>query len=137
VGAPVCGDVMKLQIRVDEYSKICDVRSKTFGRDSAITSSSFMTELVRGLTLQEVGMVGGTEVAQGSLIPTCQNVFIAMGSGLITVHCSMLAEDAIISVVPGFHNKRNKRGARTGLNAPNMGPESPATLGTMYNEYYA
>lgn len=70
VGAPACGDVMKLQIRVDEATgKIVDVKFKTFGCGSAIASSSFMTERVRGMTLEEAGGIKNTEIARELSLP--------------------------------------------------------------------
>ena len=70
VGAPACGDVMKLQIRVDpETNKISDVKFKTFGCGSAIASSSYLTELVRGMSLDEAGQVKNTEIAKELCLP--------------------------------------------------------------------
>lgn len=70
VGAPACGDVMKLQIKVDEDTgKIVDVKFKTFGCGSAIASSSFMTERVRGLTLEQAGEIKNTEIARELSLP--------------------------------------------------------------------
>jgi NifU-like protein involved in Fe-S cluster formation len=69
VGAPACGDVMKLQIRVDDTGRISDVKFKTFGCGSAIASSSFMTERVKGLTLEEAGAIRNTEVAKELSLP--------------------------------------------------------------------
>ncbi|KAG4218517.1 hypothetical protein PC116_g33003 [Phytophthora cactorum] len=70
VGAPACGDVMKLQIRVDPKSNtISDVKFKTFGCGSAIASSSYLTELVRGMTLEEAGRIKNTEIAQELCLP--------------------------------------------------------------------
>lgn len=69
VGAPACGDVMKLQIRVDDSGRITDVKFKTFGCGSAIASSSFMTERVKGLTLEEAAMIRNTEVAKELSLP--------------------------------------------------------------------
>jgi iron-sulfur cluster assembly enzyme ISCU, mitochondrial len=69
VGAPACGDVMKLQIGVDDSGKITDVRFKTFGCGSAIASSSFMTERVNGLTLEEAGRIRNTEIAKELSLP--------------------------------------------------------------------
>jgi NifU-like protein involved in Fe-S cluster formation len=69
VGAPACGDVMKLQIRVDENGRISDVKFKTFGCGSAIASSSFMTERVKGLTLDEAGAIRNTEIAKELSLP--------------------------------------------------------------------
>lgn len=70
VGAPACGDVMKLQIKVDDASgKIVDVKFKTFGCGSAIASSSFMTERVRGMTLEQAGQIKNTEIAKELCLP--------------------------------------------------------------------
>ena len=70
VGAPACGDVMKLQIRVDKDSnRIADVKFKTFGCGSAIASSSYLTELVRGMTLEEAGRIRNTEIAKELCLP--------------------------------------------------------------------
>ncbi|KAE9410283.1 FeS cluster assembly scaffold IscU [Gymnopus androsaceus JB14] len=89
VGAPACGDVMKLQIRVDENGIISDVKFKTFGCGSAIASSSYMTERVKGLSLEEAGKIKNTGNCTG------------------TLHCSMLAEDAIRSAIRDYKSKRN------------------------------
>ena len=93
VGAPACGDVMKLQIKVDDNGKICDVKFKTFGCGSAIASSSYMTERVRGLTLEEAGKIRNTDVAKELCLPP------------VKLHCSMLAEDAIKSAIKDYHTK--------------------------------
>ncbi|RUS16760.1 iron-sulfur cluster assembly enzyme ISCU, mitochondrial-like protein [Endogone sp. FLAS-F59071] len=96
VGAPACGDVMKLQIRVDEGTgKIVDVKFKTFGCGSAIASSSFMTERVRGMTLEEAGDIKNTEIARELSLPP------------VKLHCSMLAEDAIKSAIKDYRQKRS------------------------------
>ncbi|KAL1929507.1 hypothetical protein VTP01DRAFT_1645 [Rhizomucor pusillus] len=95
VGAPACGDVMKLQIKVDEDTgKIVDVKFKTFGCGSAIASSSFMTERVRGLTLEQAGEIKNTEIARELSLPP------------VKLHCSMLAEDAIKSAIKDYRSKR-------------------------------
>ncbi|RUP38062.1 iron sulfur cluster assembly protein 1 [Jimgerdemannia flammicorona] len=95
VGAPACGDVMKLQIRVDETTgKITEVKFKTFGCGSAIASSSFMTERVRGMTLDEAGGIKNTEIAKELCLPP------------VKMHCSMLAEDAIKSAIKDYRRKR-------------------------------
>ncbi|KAF9161066.1 iron-binding protein [Actinomortierella ambigua] len=95
VGAPACGDVMKLQIKVDEDSgKIVDVRFKTFGCGSAIASSSYMTERVRGMTLDDAAKIKNTEVAKELCLPP------------VKLHCSMLAEDAIKSAIKDYKRKR-------------------------------
>ncbi|CAI2179519.1 3296_t:CDS:2 [Funneliformis geosporum] len=96
VGAPACGDVMKLQIRVDEHSgKIVDVKFKTFGCGSAIASSSYMTERVRGMSLEEAGRIRNTEIAKELCLPP------------VKLHCSMLAEDAIKSAIKDYKSKRS------------------------------
>ncbi|KAJ5144000.1 uncharacterized protein N7515_002787 [Penicillium bovifimosum] len=94
VGAPACGDVMKLQIRVNKESgRIDDVVFKTFGCGSAIASSSYLTELVRGMTLDEAGKVKNTDVAKELCLPP------------VKLHCSMLAEDAIKSAIANYYTK--------------------------------
>jgi len=103
VGAPACGDVMKLQIRVDPSSNtISDVKFKTFGCGSAIASSSYLTELVRGMTLEEAGRVRNTEIAKELCLPP------------VKLHCSMLAEDAIKSAIANYYTK-NPRAQATDL----------------------
>ncbi|KAG9255517.1 iron sulfur cluster assembly protein 1 [Emericellopsis atlantica] len=97
VGAPACGDVMKLQIRVDpETNKISDVKFKTFGCGSAIASSSYLTELVRGMSLDDAGQVKNTEIAKELCLPP------------VKLHCSMLAEDAIKSAISDYYTKNPK-----------------------------
>ncbi|CCO34857.1 Iron sulfur cluster assembly protein 1,mitochondrial AltName: Full=Iron sulfur cluster scaffold protein 1 [Rhizoctonia solani AG-1 IB] len=96
VGAPACGDVMKLQIRVDENGIISDVKFKTFGCGSAIASSSYMTERVKGLSLDEAGKIKNTEIAKELSLPP------------VKLHCSMLAEDAIRSAIRDYRSKRSK-----------------------------
>ncbi|KAF8640144.1 hypothetical protein AX17_001380 [Amanita inopinata Kibby_2008] len=99
VGAPACGDVMKLQIRVDEKGIISDVKFKTFGCGSAIASSSYMTERVKGLTLEEAGKIKNTEIAKELCLPP------------VKLHCSMLAEDAIRSAIRDYRSKRPQQQA--------------------------
>jgi len=97
VGAPACGDVMKLQIRVDPSNNtISEVKFKTFGCGSAIASSSYLTELVRGMTLEEAGRVRNTEIAKELCLPP------------VKLHCSMLAEDAIKSAISNYYTKNPK-----------------------------
>ncbi|KAF8803686.1 iron sulfur cluster assembly protein 1 [Phlegmacium glaucopus] len=96
VGAPACGDVMKLQIRVDDNGIISDVKFKTFGCGSAIASSSYMTERVMGLSLDEAGKIKNTEIAKELCLPP------------VKLHCSMLAEDAIQSAIRDYRSKRAK-----------------------------
>lgn len=94
VGAPACGDVMKLQIKVDpETGKIADVRFKTFGCGSAIASSSLATEWIKGRTLDEALSIKNTEIAKELSLPP------------VKLHCSMLAEDAIKSAVKDYKAK--------------------------------
>jgi Fe-S cluster assembly scaffold IscU len=77
VGAPACGDVMKLQIRVDpETQRIADVKFKTFGCGSAIASSSYLTELVQGMTLEEAGRIRNTEIAKELCLPPVKRKFL-------------------------------------------------------------
>ncbi|KAK6123493.1 hypothetical protein DH2020_019289 [Rehmannia glutinosa] len=97
VGAPACGDVMKLQIRVDDESgKIVDACFKTFGCGSAIASSSVATEWVKGKQMEEVLSIKNTEIAKHLSLPP------------VKLHCSMLAEDAIKAAVKDYEKKRPK-----------------------------
>ncbi|KAL1311533.1 hypothetical protein AAFC00_001654 [Neodothiora populina] len=97
VGAPACGDVMKLQIRVDPNDNtISDVKFKTFGCGSAIASSSYLTELVRGMTLEQAARIKNTEIAKELCLPP------------VKLHCSMLAEDAIKSAISNYYTKNPK-----------------------------
>lgn len=98
VGAPACGDVMKLSIKVNEAGIIEDVRFKTFGCGSAIASSSYMTERVKGLTLDEASAIKNTEVARELSLPP------------VKLHCSMLAEDAIKSAIKDYKKRRDLTG---------------------------
>ncbi len=95
VGAPACGDVMKLQIKVGEKTgQIVDARFKTFGCGSAIASSSVATEWVRGKQMEEVLSIKNTEIAKHLALPP------------VKLHCSMLAEDAIKAAVKDYEAKR-------------------------------
>ncbi|KAJ6785521.1 hypothetical protein PWT90_03812 [Aphanocladium album] len=108
VGAPACGDVMKLQIRVDpETNTISDVKFKTFGCGSAIASSSYLTELVRGMSLDDAGKVKNTEIAKELCLPP------------VKLHCSMLAEDAIKSAISDYYSK-NPKAQTTNLGGTEM-----------------
>ncbi|KAL6620712.1 hypothetical protein ACP70R_035851 [Stipagrostis hirtigluma subsp. patula] len=99
VGAPACGDVMKLQIRVDEGSgRIVDARFKTFGCGSAIASSSVASEWVKGKQMEEVVEIKNTEIAKHLSLPP------------VKLHCSMLAEDAIKAAVKDYEAKKAKLG---------------------------
>lgn len=120
VGAPACGDVMKLQIRVDPNTNtISDVKFKTFGCGSAIASSSYLTELVRGMTLEEAGRVRNTEIAKELCLPP------------VKLHCSMLAEDAIKSAISNYYTKNpNAKTTNLGGTAATMpmGDESASAV---------
>ncbi|KXZ49215.1 hypothetical protein GPECTOR_22g806 [Gonium pectorale] len=94
VGAPACGDVMKLQIKVDEAGNIVDARFKTFGCGSAIASSSVATEWVKGKSLDEVLKIKNSDIAKHLSLPP------------VKLHCSMLAEDAIKAAVKDIKAKR-------------------------------
>jgi len=105
VGAPACGDVMKLQIRVDkDTNTISDVKFKTFGCGSAIASSSYLTELVRGMTLEDAGRIKNTEIAKELCLPP------------VKLHCSMLAEDAIKSAIKDYQTKSKRPAPTMGAN---------------------
>ncbi len=94
VGAPACGDVMKLQIKVDPITGIIqDARFKTYGCGSAIASSSLITELVKGMTLDQAGSIKNSEIAEELALPP------------VKIHCSILAEDAIKAAVNDYRNK--------------------------------
>lgn len=93
VGAPACGDVMKLQIKVDENGKIIDAKFKTFGCGSAIASSSLATEWIKGKTLSEAGDIKNTEIAKELSLPP------------VKLHCSMLAQDAIRAALADYKLK--------------------------------
>ena len=93
VGAPACGDVMKLQIKVNESGIIEDARFKTYGCGSAIASSSLLTEWVKGKTLDEAREIKNTDIAEELALPP------------VKVHCSVLAEDAIKAAIENYHMK--------------------------------
>ena len=94
VGAPACGDVMKLQIRVGKDGLIEDAKFKTYGCGSAIASSSLVTEWVRGKTLDEALSIKNTQIAEELALPP------------VKIHCSILAEDAIKAAVADYHAKQ-------------------------------
>jgi len=94
VGAPACGDVMRLQIRVDEAGVIQEARFKTFGCGSAIASSSLVTEWVKGRTVDEALAIKNTDLAAELSLPP------------VKIHCSVLAEDAIQAAVADWKRKR-------------------------------
>lgn len=93
VGAPACGDVMKLQIKVDIEGVIADAKFKTFGCGSAIASSSLITEWVKGKTLDEASTISNIEIAKYLSLPP------------VKIHCSVLAEDAIKAAVANYRKK--------------------------------
>jgi nitrogen fixation NifU-like protein len=93
VGAPACGDVMKLQIRVNEQGVIEDARFKTYGCGSAIASSSLVTEWVKGRTLAEASTIKNTQIAEELALPP------------VKIHCSILAEDAIKAAIDDYRKK--------------------------------
>ena len=95
VGAPECGDVMKLQIKVDENEKIIDAKFKTFGCGSAIASSSLATEWVKGKSIDEATTIQNTDIVKELSLPP------------VKIHCSVLAEDAIKGAINDYRRKNN------------------------------
>jgi nitrogen fixation NifU-like protein len=96
VGAPACGDVMKLQIKVDnDTGIITDAKFKTYGCGSAIASSSLITEWVKGKTLDQAGAIKNSEIAEELALPP------------VKIHCSILAEDAIKAAVNDYRNRHS------------------------------
>ena len=93
VGAPACGDVMKLQIQVDKQGIIQDAKFKTYGCGSAIASSSLLTEWVKGKTLDEASEIKNSDIAEELALPP------------VKIHCSVLAEDAIKSAISDYQQK--------------------------------
>ena len=97
VGAPACGDVMKLQIQVGEDGVITDARFKTYGCGSAIASSSLVTEWVKGKSIEEASTIKNTQIAEELALPP------------VKIHCSILAEDAIKAAIKDFKEKYGRR----------------------------
>ena len=95
VGAPACGDVMRLQIQVNDDGVIEDAKFKTYGCGSAIASSSLLTEWVKGKKLDEAASIKNTEIAQELSLPP------------VKIHCSVLAEDAIKAAVQNYRDKQD------------------------------
>ena len=95
VGAPACGDVMRLQIQVNDDGVIEDAKFKTYGCGSAIASSSLLTEWVKGKNLDEAASIKNTEIAQELSLPP------------VKIHCSVLAEDAIKAAVQNYRDKQD------------------------------
>jgi nitrogen fixation protein NifU and related proteins len=111
VGAPACGDVMRLQIKVDESGRIEDARFKTFGCGSAIASSSLATEWIKGKTVEEAEAIKNVDIVNELNLPP------------VKIHCSVLAEDAIKSAIADYRAKRDaKRAAEAAAK-----PEAAAT----------
>jgi nitrogen fixation protein NifU and related proteins len=94
VGAPECGDVMKLQLKISEAGVVEDAKFKTFGCGSAIASSSYVTELVKGKTVDEVMSIKNTQIVQELSLPP------------VKIHCSVLAEDGIKAAIADWKKKR-------------------------------
>ncbi|GAA0795353.1 Fe-S cluster assembly scaffold IscU [Marinobacterium sediminicola] len=96
VGAPACGDVMRLQIKVNDEGVIEDARFKTYGCGSAIASSSLVTEWVKGMTLDQASELKNSQIAEELALPP------------VKIHCSVLAEDAIKAAVEDYRKKQQK-----------------------------
>jgi nitrogen fixation NifU-like protein len=96
VGAPACGDVMKLQIQVNDNGVIEDAKFKTYGCGSAIASSSLLTEWVKGKTLDEASQIKNSEIAEELALPP------------VKIHCSVLAEDAIQAAITDYQSKQSE-----------------------------
>jgi nitrogen fixation NifU-like protein len=109
VGAPACGDVMKLQIKVGKDGIIEDAKFKTYGCGSAIASSSLVTEWVKGKTLDQALEIKNTQIAEELALPP------------VKIHCSILAEDAIKAAVADYRSKQNTD------NSEGVGAEAPVT----------
>ncbi|NOY17584.1 MAG: Fe-S cluster assembly scaffold IscU [Gammaproteobacteria bacterium] len=99
VGAPACGDVMRLQIQIDDDGVIEDAKFKTYGCGSAIASSSLVTEWMKGKTLDEAGEIRNTAIAEELALPP------------VKIHCSVLAEDAITAAIADLKEKSGKAAA--------------------------
>ncbi|ADC71346.1 FeS cluster assembly scaffold IscU [Thioalkalivibrio sp. K90mix] len=101
VGAPACGDVMKLQIKVNDDGVIEDAKFKTYGCGSAIASSSLLTEWVRGKTLEEASQIKNTQIAEELALPP------------VKIHCSVLAEDAIKAAISNYQERHGQNEQKT------------------------
>lgn len=107
VGAPECGDVMKLQIKVNpETGVIDDAKFKTFGCGSAIASSSLATEWLKGKTIEEAGAIKNTQIVEELSLPP------------VKIHCSVLAEDAIKAAIRDYHRKQESKQEEKPVVAP-------------------
>ena len=96
VGAPECGDVMKLQLKISEEGVVEDARFKTFGCGSAIASSSYVTELIKGKSVDEAYAIKNTQIVEELNLPP------------VKIHCSVLAEDAIKAAIEDYKKKRSR-----------------------------
>jgi len=96
VGAPACGDVMKLQLKISDEGIIEDAKFKTYGCGSAIASSSLVTEWVKGKSIEEAGAIKNTDIAEELALPP------------VKIHCSILAEDAIKAAIEDYKSKQGK-----------------------------
>jgi nitrogen fixation NifU-like protein len=114
VGAPACGDVMKLQIRVNASGVIEDAKFKTYGCGSAIASSSLVTEWVKGKSLDEAMSIRNTQIAEELALPP------------VKIHCSILAEDAIKAAVEDYRNKHPEAAAAVAAAATAPGAQNVA-----------
>ncbi|MDF7666533.1 Fe-S cluster assembly scaffold IscU [Orbaceae bacterium ESL0727] len=97
VGAPACGDVMRLQIKVNDNGIIEDAKFKTYGCGSAIASSSLVTEWIKGKSLDEAGAIKNTDIAEELALPP------------VKIHCSILAEDAIKAAIKDYKSKKEQK----------------------------
>jgi len=102
VGAPACGDVMKLQLRINDEGVIEDAKFKTFGCGSAIASSSLVTEMVKGMTIDQAMGIENSQIAQELNLPP------------VKIHCSVLAEDAVKAAIADYKAKRAAKTAAAG-----------------------
>jgi Fe-S cluster assembly scaffold IscU len=96
VGAPACGDVMKLQLKINDNGIIEDAKFKTFGCGSAIASSSLVTTMVKGMNVEDANKIKNSDIASELSLPP------------VKIHCSVLAEDAVKAAIKDWKNKRNK-----------------------------
>ena len=96
-GAPACGDVMRLQLKLDENERIIDVKFKTYGCGSAIASSTMFVEMLKGKTIEEAKLVKDKEIAEALELPP------------IKIHCSVLAEDSIKKAIQDWENKKHAK----------------------------
>jgi len=118
VGAPACGDVMRLQVRISEDGVIQDAKFKTFGCGSAIASSSLVTEWVKGMTVDEASKIKNSQIAEELSLPP------------VKIHCSVLAEDAVKAAIEDWKRKREARKALAA--AAQERPEAPTPLPPEY-----